>query len=251
MNNSQNFKTLWWLILVVVIGYYFYGRYDQLILGKPSYFDTIAFIIWVGICLAPIFQEMDLFGVKLKQQVEQFQKDMFHQLAILKTEITSSIEVSNANQNNISVNAASEPLKDSDLKKIEKRIDQLMEQKGIKISQPNLPDIDDVKIEMFKVRSAFETLVQERPYNIGNSVAYTAITPQSFSPRRHTLGRELDDLMRNTYISKDILSSVKEIISVCNTAIHGGELTESQLHFVRTSAPKLYKALENELQNYS
>jgi len=72
-------------------------------------FDSIVFIIWIGICLAPIFQEMDLFGIKLKQDIQELKKDLTHQLAILKTEVTSSIEVSSANNNQIYVNTNPEP----------------------------------------------------------------------------------------------------------------------------------------------
>ncbi len=99
MKNSENLKTVWWGTLVIVIGFYLYGRYPKLIEGNPSYFDVVVFVIWIGVCLAPIFQEMDLFGVKLKQQIDDLKKDVNHQLSILKTEIKASIEVSNANSN--------------------------------------------------------------------------------------------------------------------------------------------------------
>ena len=79
---------------MIVIGFFLYGRQEDLIGGKPTYFDSIVFIVWIGICLAPIFQEMDIFGIKLKQDIQELKKDLTHQLAILKTEVTSSIEVS-------------------------------------------------------------------------------------------------------------------------------------------------------------
>ena len=101
MKNSEIFKIVWWGILVILVGYYLFGRYPSLIEGNPSYFDVVVFLVWVGVCLAPIFQEMDIFGVKLKQKIEDLKKDLNHQLTILKTEIKSSIDVSNANSNQI------------------------------------------------------------------------------------------------------------------------------------------------------
>jgi hypothetical protein len=115
MKNSENFKTVCWGILVVIIGFFLHGRYPKLIDGNPSYFDVVVFVIWICVCLAPIFQEIYLFGVKLKQQIEDLKKDVNHQLSILKTEIKSSIDVSNANSNQIYFQPGAVPPKDSEI----------------------------------------------------------------------------------------------------------------------------------------
>ena len=240
MKNSENFKTLWWGILVIVIGLYLYGRYPKLIEGSPSYFDVVVFVIWIGVCLAPIFQEMDLFGVKLKQQIDDLKKDVSHQLSILKTEIKSSIEVSNANSNQIYFQSGTVPPKDSEIPDLSEQIQRTLDKMGIKAAaEDNAFDygIDPVHIEMFKVRLTFENLLRE--YLYGNE-KYRY---------RYSANKLLNELRNYEKISKSVLYGVMEVISVCNYAVHGEPLSKAQIAFVRESAPGLLKALENELQS--
>lgn len=163
MKNSENFKILWWFILVLVISLFLYGRRDDLMGGKPSYFDSIVFVIWVGICLAPIFQEMNIFGIKLKQDIQDLKKDLTHQLAILKTEITSSIEVSSANNNQIYVNTNPEPPKDSEIPNLTAQIQDALIKLGIKTDETvnSIPKYTgSIETEMFEIRLAFEKLLR-------------------------------------------------------------------------------------------
>lgn len=245
MKNTENFKTLWWGILVIVIGFYLFERFEQLVAGKPSYLDALVFLVWVGVCLAPIFQEMDILGVKLKQQVEDLKKDMSHQLSILKTEIKSSIDISSANQNHISVNATPEPAKDSDIPHIQKEVNRILEQKGIVGSaSAELPDVNEISVELFRVRLAFEKLVAE--YMQNNKPSLTS------SGRRQVfaLGLVLKELRMLSPISPDVLGGVSEVISICNYGIHGEIPSENQLEFVRSSSANLYKALESEFREH-
>jgi len=53
-NYGKILKYFWWFVLVIVIGLFLYSRQDDLISGKLLIFDSIVFIIWIGICLAPI-----------------------------------------------------------------------------------------------------------------------------------------------------------------------------------------------------
>lgn len=239
MKNSDNFKTFWWGILIIVIGYYLYGRYPQLIAGKPSYFDVVVFVIWIGICLAPIFQEMDIFGIKLKQQIEELKKDVSHQLSILKTEIKSSIEVSNANSNQIYFQAGAVPPKDSEIPDLSEQIQRTLNQMGITPTQETPDDygVDPIYIEMFKVRLAFETLLR----------TYAGIEDEH--RRNYSITAMLQKLRQYENISKQVITGIIEVVSVCNYAVHGESLTDTQIAFVRNSAPGLFKALKRELQN--
>ncbi|WP_320151138.1 hypothetical protein [uncultured Tolumonas sp.] len=248
MKNTENFKIFWWFVLVFVIGFYLFGRWDKLIEGKPSYLDAVVFIIWVGVCLAPIFQEMDIFGVKLKQQVDDLKKDLSHQLSIMKTEIKSSIEVSNANQNTISVNTTTEPPRDSELPQLEEAINKILESKGLSNSTIDLPEPNSISVEMFKIRAAFEQLISKCTYE---NIPISGIHFAQFSNviKRPPLSRVLNELKKSSLISHDVLNGISEVISICNYAIHGEELSEKQIDFVRKSSPNLYKALENEFSN--
>ena len=238
MKNTENFKTLWWGILVVVIGFYLFGRFDQLVAGKPSYFDVVVFLVWVGVCLAPIFQEMNIFGLKFKQQIDELKKDLNHQILLMKTEIQSSIEVTNANQNHISVNTSHEPSRDSELSQLEGAITKILEDRGLGKQDYDLPEISNVSVEMFKVRLAFEQLMSR----------YTSENIPWLSRRKgYSLGRILSELRKYSPISESVLDGVTEVVNICNYAIHNEKISEKQISFVRNSSSNLYQALEQEL----
>lgn len=238
MKNSENFKTVWWGTLVVVIGYYLFGRYPKLVEGNPSYFDVVVFLVWLGVCLAPIFQEMNIFGVKLKQQIDDLKKDLDHQLNIFKTEIKSSIEVSNANSNQIYFQSGAVPPKDSEIPDISEEIQKTLKRMGITANQESSDvfKVDPDHVEMFKVRLSFENLLRE----------YSGLDEKY--RRRYSIGKLLSSLRNYEGISKEVLHGTMEVISVCNYAVHGEPLTKAQITFVRESAPGLLKALEKELQ---
>ncbi|GLP97124.1 hypothetical protein [Paraferrimonas sedimenticola] len=245
MKNSENFKTFWWCILVAVIGLYLFGRFPKLLEGTPTYFDVVVFIVWIAVCLAPIYQEMNLLGFSFKQKFDELKKDINHQLSLMKVELQSSIEVSTANQNHISVNTTSEPPKDSDLPQIEEAINKILEAKGLVKNGYKLPEASPEAVEMFKVRLAFERLVSEHTSRNTPLLAKDISKRQSFS-----LGRTLRELRQYSPISDDVLSGVMEIINVCNFAIHNGKVSDNQLNFVRNSSSSLYNALEQEFREY-
>lgn len=228
---------------------YLFSSYESLMAGSAKNLDIVVFVVWIAVCLAPLFQELNIFGLQFKQQIEDLKKDFGYQLSILKTEIRSSIEISSANQNNISVHTSNEPPKDSELPKIEEEINRILLEKGIiKGADHWLPFDNDPAVEMFKIRFAFELLVSKNTYE--NRV--TTVLESNYSRRRVvSLGKTLNDLRGNSNISVDVLGGVSEIISICNHAIHGVKLSENQLEFVRSSASSLYKALESEFRfNY-
>ncbi|QVL49074.1 MAG: hypothetical protein KFB96_00595 [Thiocapsa sp.] len=239
MKNTENFKLLWWFVLVVVVGSFLYSRQEDLIGGNPTYFDSMVFIVWIGICLAPIFQEMDIFGIKLKQDIQELKKDLTHQLAILKTEVTSSIEVSSANNNQIYIRTSPEPPKDSEIPDLTAQIQDALAKLGIKPEDTeNLSGryADSIETEMFQVRLAFEKLLRRHSIALG------------LDARRVSVGKMLNQLGRSDYIPKEIVVGIQEVISICNYAVHGEDITSDQVYFVRQSAPGLLKALEASLR---
>ena len=93
---------------------------------------------------------MDLFGVKLKQQIDDLKKDVNHQLSILKTEIKASIEVSNANSNQIYFQSGVVPPKDSEIPDLSEQIQRTLDQMGITAAQEDIEDygVDPIHVEI-------------------------------------------------------------------------------------------------------
>ena len=185
-----------------------------------------------------LFKEIDLFGIKLKQQIDDLKKEVNHQLSILKTEIKSSIEVSNANSNQIFFQSGAAPPKDSEIPNLSDQIRRTLDELGIATGQDGAYDygVDPIHVEMFKVRLSFENLLREH-----------ADIDERYR-RIYSVGKLLSDLKRYDRISKNVLNGAMEVISVCNYAVHGEQLSTAQIAFVRESAPGLLAALKSELQ---
>lgn len=244
MVNTNNFKIVWWAILVIALGGYLYLRQDQLVGGSPTYFDVVVFLVWMAVCLAPIFKDVKLFGLELKQDIEQLKKDISHQLALMKVELQSSIDISSSNTSHVHINSGAPiPANDAEIPDIKQQIGETLREFGIsvgKTAQPELQfahDIQKESIDLFKVRLSFERLINE--YSRLNGI----------DPRRYPMHMVLRELQKNEKLSPNVINGVLEVMAICNYAVHGETVSENQIAFVLDSAPGLYAALKKELQS--
>ena len=65
------FRILWWVLLLIPLTLFLIQRYSDLVAGRAVSADIVVLLIWVGLALAPVFQEVHLFGFKLKQEVQE------------------------------------------------------------------------------------------------------------------------------------------------------------------------------------
>lgn len=246
MMNSNDFKVTWWAILVIALGGYLYLRTDQLVAGNPTYFDAVVFLVWMAVCLTPVFKDIKLFGLELKQDIEQLKRDISHQLALMKVELQSSIDVSSSNTSHVHINSGAPiPANDAEIPDIKQQIAETLKEFGIgadKTDQSDLHfthDVQKANIELFKVRLSFERLINEHSRLNG------------IDPRRYPMHRALRELQKSENIPPTVINGVLEILAICNYAVHGEKISESQIAFVLDSAPGLYEALKKELQSNS
>ena len=66
-------------------------RWPDLTKGKASSFDAIVLLIFFGLLLCPIFAEVNLFGLKLKQQIKGLEDQISQQISSLATEVRSTV----------------------------------------------------------------------------------------------------------------------------------------------------------------
>ncbi|WP_027360922.1 hypothetical protein [Halodesulfovibrio aestuarii] len=253
MHTNTFFKWIWWLALTVILGSFLFNRYDQLLSGKPTYFDSIIFLVWIGVCLAPIFNEMKLFGLELKQEVQELKKDMLHQVALLKTELTSKIDVTSQNKNSIQVTTPSPP-KDEEIPRILKQLEKTLGELNSNSTKPTertvkgSPGIDTQDffigitapeaIYLFSTRLAFEKLLKDFAWREGISMK-----------RPVPLFRQLELAAKSLNLSKQLIAGIRDIIAVCNASIHGQKISSTQVYFVKEIAPKLYSTLKFALES--
>ena len=241
MDFSKNFKAAWWCILIVCVGYYLASRFPQLQAGDPTWFDALAFIVWVAVALGPFFKEMELFGLKFKQEVEKLKEHVSTEMASIRTSIRSVTEQRQVASS--SINLGYPPPVDSQLAHIKEQITiAVREAVGSTVetkqasaeARPPIPS-DDVQY-LFSARLAIENELRviNRPM-ISGIGAYRRFEP---------VNRIVESLVREERITADIGKAIREVYSVCSLAVHGEDVSPAKVDFVRSTAPQLLSALK-------
>jgi hypothetical protein len=240
MEFSKGFKQVWWLLLIIIIGVFLYGRYSALIEGKAVPADIVVFLIWIALCIAPIFKEIELPGIRLKQEVEKLKKEVQEQMVTLRNEISNAVEVKSIVSPNFWLNV---PPTDSQLPGIESRIEKTIKDTlavyGVQSAHQRTPESD------LSVSSDIRFLSDIR-YNIEKELRVLAlpIEDDPLQGRAMSISRMILHLVKQEVLPSDMGGAIREIYSVCSAAMHGGEnVSEAQVQFVRRTAPELITAL--------
>jgi hypothetical protein len=88
-------KVVWWIVLLVILTTYLNERYTDLRSGRSIPVDVVVFLVWMGLLLAPLFNEVSLFGLTLKRQIEAVRRDLIEQVQSIKAEIQNTIQITN------------------------------------------------------------------------------------------------------------------------------------------------------------
>lgn len=70
------FKIGWWVLLLGLLTAFLWSRLPYLQTGEAVPADIVVFLVWIGLALAPIFPEIELFGLRLKQEIKEIKRDM-------------------------------------------------------------------------------------------------------------------------------------------------------------------------------
>ena len=98
-------KNIWWVILVGAGLYFMFERFCAFKSGVATPFDIIIFLVWICLLLMPFFQEIDMFGVKLKKEINSLKGELKDQIISLRSEMLSiSIKNQVSQETNFNVN---------------------------------------------------------------------------------------------------------------------------------------------------
>lgn len=246
MEFTRNFKAFWWAVLVFSIGYYLFGRYEKIQAGDPTWFDALAFVVWVTLAIGPFFKEMEIFGFKFKQEVERLKEHVTSELASIRT----TIQTTSDNRQTMSPQFlfGYPPPPDSQLSNIQEQIKtaihSAMSNFGVPTASPQAQIIDtpttDIDL-LFRARLGIEKELRKIQQFISQGVVR----------RTEPVSRLVETLIRNELISSEIGHAIREIYSVCSPAIHGEAVTAAQVNFVKNTAPELILALKAISDRYS
>lgn len=230
------FKIVWWASLLVLVTQFLYQRHPELVQGHETRADVFVFLVWVALALVPVFQEINFFGIKLKQEVRKLRKEVGMQIATLRAEVQNSVQFKAQVNPQFTI---TQPPTDAQLPQLEEQvgsaIDAALAARGLTVPTAKVtqPTIDAGTAFLFQARYSIERELRR-------------IWNERFGegPRRILPIRTItNELSRSGLVDPDLANAIQEVYSVCSPAIHGELPTAAQTNFVRDLLPRLLTAL--------
>lgn len=232
------FKIIWWIILLGLTGTILFKRFEAITSGQSVPVDVFVFLIFIVLMLVPIFSEIEFFGIKLKKELNQLKDDINIKFGDIKNEIRNS-QTQTVNQ---TFQTLGPPPPDNKLPELQDEIERILSVKFHTYGAVTVPK--DVKIAsrinvpednllMFQVRYNIEKQLR-RIWEQRNSRT-------EFDDRLKHLPvtRIIQELSKSELINGNFYGILREILSICNYAIHGEEVTENQISFVTKNAKQI------------
>ena len=168
----------------------------------------------------PLFGEIDLFGLKLKKEIEEVKNEM--------SRITNKL----SNQNTFNPTIIYQPSND---KTLEKELNQVTPKTNLK-SESYFTNVDENMVFLFKVRVSIEKELR-RIFTEHSEFSNNEI-------RFENVSNFLGNLKAKELIQGKLFGAIRELIAISNLGIHGEEVTEKQQEFSK----KFFPIVMNELK---
>ncbi|MBS1527614.1 MAG: hypothetical protein JST19_18350 [Bacteroidetes bacterium] len=228
------FKIVWWILLLIFTGIITFYRLAAIVKGQAVAIDIFIFLIFVALMLVPIFSEIEFFGIKLKMEIEKLKKDITVQLGDIRNDIRNT---QNQTVQNF-FHGFGPPPPDNKLPELENEIDELVTQKPVRIrqdeQQPIIKDVPDGNLKLFKIRFNIETELRR--------IWQDRFIDKSID-KNLPLYKVIQDLTRYDIVNTNLSGILKEILAICNYAIHGEKVTDNQIAFVTKHAQQVLEYL--------
>lgn len=238
MKLPNYFKIIWWVLLLGIVTYFLSQRYNSFINGSATSMDIFIFLIWISLLLVPLFQEVSFFGIKLKKEIDSLKSDVKEQIINLRSEIQSSIDVRTQINPQIYLTP---PPPDSQLPIIEKRFRQILEEtlstQGIQrpIAESAEIEVPDSNQFLFSIRYQMENELRR-------------IFKQRFGEEEGKRPLPIFHITRSLaesgLIDPRLAVVIREVYLICSPAIHGEQVSDSIVRFVRDIAPEIIVSLK-------
>ena len=235
------FKIAWWFLLTALLTAFLSQRYPALIAGSAKTADIVVFVIWIALLLAPLFNEVSLLGITLKQQLDDLKTFVTSQVTEVKSELRNAVDVRTTISPQFYMPP---PATDAQLPELETKIKaavaDALRMHGVTQEETiaSFTTPSDVSMLFF---SRFNIERELRRIAEGQQVTSGIETLQRKPASIFQITRFLAQTER---IEPELAGAIREVYSVCSPAVHGEQVTEAQLNFVRDVAPGLIAALQ-------
>lgn len=233
------FKILWWVLLLILTGAILYTRLEAITSGLSVPADVFIFLIFVALMLVPIFSEIEFFGMKFKRELDELK----HDIALKIGDIKNDIRNTQSQTVNATFQGYGPPPPDNKLPELEKEIDRIVKSKlkehGIDVEETlkEAIEVPNDNLQLFKVRFNIEKrlrIIWERRFENQQS---------DYRFKHQPVIKIIQELSKYEIIDGNFHGILREILSICNYAIHGEEVTDNQVKFVMKNSKQVIEYL--------
>ena len=235
MKFNYKFKYFLWGILILICIVFIGLRIDNILENDLNSIESYVLILFTLLIFMPFFSEVSIFGFKVKQQISDLRNDMIKEINNLKLKINN---ISNMNNNMDShIYLGNEP-SDKLIEKWEESARKMLKENNKEdIKEINNFGVSEDIITLFSARYKLE--IELRRIWMNN---FEGHLKERNSMYIRTMIR---DLVGNDIINRRMAALINRVYKISTPAIHGEEVTEKKLEYVRMVMPDLIKSLGN------
>jgi len=247
MKTPKWLRVVWWLLLVGLATYFLWQRFDSITSGATNATDIVIFLIWIALLTIPLFQEVSIFGVSFKKEIDNLRTEFKEQINYLKSDIQNTISMRTEISPQIQILTPPTDSEVQDLKKDFKSIlEQTLKEKGLEKPTSKLEIPDDNKF-LFAVRYAIENELRRIWKQWQARVEEVRLWTGQFAEeleRPQSVFQIVRSLNELRIIDPGLSSVIREVYRACSPAIHGEYVSQTVVGFVRDVSPSLIASLQ-------
>lgn len=246
-------KIVWWILLAGFFAFIFYQRYDSIISGDSIPIDIVIFLTLIALLTIPLFQEVNFFGVSLKKEIEKIKSDVKEQILNLRSDIQSTVNMKTEMSQQVQLLPPPTDAELQDIKTDLKSTLEQLKQKGLEKIIPKFEIPEDNRF-LFEVRYTIENELRRIWSKWKAKIIEMGLwTGQGFKELEHPQSafQIVSSLSELKIIDARFSSLIREVYRVCAPAIHGEEVSQTAVGFVRDVAPGLIASLKATDINWS
>src|ERR1051325_4881579 len=215
MQFSNTFKIVWWCLLVLPLTYVVVTRLPAFRNGSATVIDVLVLALWLLLFVAPVYSEVTVGSVTLKQTIEKATKDVREEVGALRSDIRNAIDIRTSIAPQFTITP---PPRDQDLPAIEQKINDILAQ--LKRERVVGPEREFDSEEPLFVPHDAEYLFRVR-YHLDRELSRLASERDlKATEMRYRAGVALaSDLRRYGILEPELLGVIRELYAVCSAAI--------------------------------
>lgn len=275
------FRILWWALILVGLTSFVVVRGTLVLRGStPTNFDVLVALIWGVFLVVPIFSEVTLGSLKLSQKIDEAKREIVGTVNSLTAEISNkqqqNMHVTLPGVSGLPSDEMMGAIRDLtkavlEIRAVQKkedaedelplgtvtnaRVDSTLGDVSVDatatVTRPVIPPVTeepsaDDGADFEPVHSNLSAAQLSKFLNVRlklESALHKQALRHGLGLTRMTSGEIINRLLVAGFLPEELATPIRVLYSICNAAIHGGHLTESQISFVEENQKDLITAV--------